>query len=102
MLPNARRYDLNPGDAMFIPHQVYHIANTSEFSFSMVMDYINPGIDEIENQIIHETSLIKHDDNRTYLSPVDIKLPMSKWKILLDYRSIKQKMEVAIDEICFH
>lgn len=65
MLPSAKAYELNPGDVMFIPHQVFHIANSSEFSLSFVMDYINPQSDQFENKLLEgaakEALVLKND-----------------------------------------
>lgn len=95
MLPKATCHELQPGDAVFIPHQVYHIANTSEFSISFVMDYINPPTDRFENQlakIVSEENLTVQDG---YLPPLNLSGPASEWSQMLNFQSICQKAATA-------
>ena len=56
MLEDGQSYRLSSGDAMFIPHYVYHVANTPEFSLSFVLDYINPPKERFENELLQETA----------------------------------------------
>lgn len=69
MMKDATCYELHPGDAMFIPHQVYHIANSSEFSLSVVMDYINPPEHILMNELFEISKKDMLSNNR-YCSPV--------------------------------
>lgn len=95
MIPTAKCYELNPGDAMFIPHQVYHIANTSEFSVSFVMDYVNPPVDRFENQLFNATAEEAISNQNTYQIPLRMESPSSEWSKLLNPESIQRKIETA-------
>lgn len=58
LLASSSSFELQPGDAFFIPHHTYHVANTDEFSISVVLDYTNPKeshfLDKILRQILDE------------------------------------------------
>jgi hypothetical protein len=95
MLPDAKRYNLEPGDAMFIPHQVYHIANSSDFSISFVMDYINPPTDFFENQLLKTAGEEDLLNNNTFQKPVNFKAPFSKLYTFLNQKSFQHKLETA-------
>ncbi|MGJ8745289.1 RNA methylase [Polaribacter sp.] len=97
MLPMAKCYELKPGDAMLIPHRVYHIANTSEFSVSFVMDYVNAPTDRFENDLLKDTSKEKITINNKYQIPLKINSPRSEWKKQLNHKSIQQKIELAFE-----
>ncbi len=90
MLPHAQAYELEPGDAMFIPHQVFHIADSSEFSLSFVMDYINPPTDKFENKLLQAAAkedLYLKDD---YQTPILSELPSH-----IDKTTILEKVDIA-------
>ena len=96
MLAEGQRYDLKPGDAMFIPHYAYHIGNTPKFSLSFVMDYINPPKDRFENELIRETAeeeLINHVD---YEKPLKLDSPNAVVNEIIDSQSILKKMELTL------
>lgn len=95
MLPEGKIHKLTPGDAMFIAHYVYHIANTPEFSVSVVLDYINPPKDRFENELIKDTAeegLIHHLE---YGKPIKLDVPQYNLNKLLDLQSIQKKMEIT-------
>jgi len=96
MLPKAQCYELEPGDAMFIPHQVYHVANTEDFSVSFVMDYINPPMDSFENELIEQTATEQLRHQQTHQIPVQMESDRSSWKSLLNPESIQKKVEIAL------
>lgn len=96
MLPNAQCYELEPGDAMFVPHNVYHVANTSEFSISFVMDYINPPSDRFENQLFKSAGENEVLINKnSYQVPLKMESNIADWSELLNFESMKRKMEVS-------
>lgn len=74
MLPLAESYELSPQSVMFIPNHLYHIANTDEFSFSVVMDYINPSRHALETMIAQNIADEMKDSakNKSYLSPISL------------------------------
>lgn len=74
MLPLAKSYELQPKSVMFIPNYLYHIANTEEFSFSIVMDYINPSQEALDNLIAKEIANKKPTTSKkaTYLPPISL------------------------------
>lgn len=90
MLPEAKAYVLNPGDVMFIPHQVFHIANSSEFSLSFVMDYINPPTDRFENQLLEAASKEALYLKKEYTSPIQSEFPFQ-----IDRMGILEKIDIA-------
>lgn len=95
MLANATSYKLTSGDAMFIPHYVYHVANTPEFSLSFVLDYINPPKDQFENELIQETSeeaLITHTE---YTEPISLDASLHQLNTVIDFQSIQKKIAVS-------
>lgn len=96
MLAEGKAYELEPGDAMVIPHYVYHIGNTPKFSLSFVLDYVNPPKDRFENELIKETAeevLIKHVE---YEKPIRLNAPHSALNDVLDLHSIQKKMEITL------
>ena len=96
MLPEAHCYVLEPGDAIFIPHQVYHVANTEDFSVSFVMDYINPPMDSFENELIELTAEEQLRHQETYQVPLEMNSSRNSWNALLNIESIQKKMEIAL------
>ena len=82
MLPSSNKYVLKPRSLMFIPHQVYHIANSEDFSLSIVMDYINPTKSYLEKELAKEISNqeLSQSEKKTYLEPIN-----NKDKILANY-----------------
>ena len=95
MLDHAMCYELEPGDAMFIPHQVYHIANTTEFSLSFVMDYINPGSELFLNQLALDAGNVEVAHENNYLSPVKMDTRTAGWEQILDPSSLQKKVDIA-------
>lgn len=96
MLAEGKAYELEPGDAMVIPHYVYHIGNTPKFSLSFVLDYVNPPKDRFENELIKETAeevLINHVE---YEKPIRLNAPHSALNDVLDLHSIQKKMEITL------
>ena len=96
MLTEGKAYELEPGDAMFIPHYVYHIGNTPKFSLSFVLDYINPPKDRFENELIKETAeevLLNHIE---YEKPIRLNAPQSALNDVIDLQSIQKKMEITL------
>lgn len=96
MLTESQLYELESGDAMFIPHYIYHIANTPKFSLSFVLDFINPPKDRFENELIKETTeeeLIQHVE---FEKPLKLDAPKSVLNDLLDMQSIQKKMQIAL------
>jgi hypothetical protein len=98
MLPEAQKYELTPGDAMLIPHQIYHVANTSDFSVSFVMDYINPPMDRFENQLIKDAGKLNISTQKTYQIPLEFNKNPSEWSDMLDANSIQKKIEMAFEQ----
>ncbi len=95
MLSEGKAHELSPGDAMFIAHYVYHIANTPEFSVSIVLDYINPPKDRFENELIKETAEEGLSHQTEYEKPIKLDAPQSSLNDLLDMQSVQKKMEIA-------
>ncbi len=96
MLTEGKAYELEPGDAMVIPHYVYHIGNTPKFSLSFVLDYVNPPKDRFENEIIKETAkeaLLNHVE---YQKPIKLNTSQSDLNDVLDFHSIQKKIEIAL------
>ncbi len=96
MLPKGKVHELAPGDAMFIAHYVYHIANTPEFSVSVVLDYINPSKDLFENELIKETAEENLIHHTKYEKPLKLDASQSSLNELLDIHSLQRKMEIAL------
>ncbi len=97
MIPKSKCYHLNSGDAMFIPHQVYHIANTSEFSMSFVMDYINPTHENLEINLMKSA---ENENNNTltneYHSPLTSNIDSNEWSNILNKKSLFSKLETSL------
>jgi hypothetical protein len=92
MLPMAKPYELSPKSVMFIPNHLYHIANTEDFSFSVVMDYINPSREAMENMIAEKIANEIKDapKNKDYFAPMDWNGSLD-WNLLLDRTSWEEK-----------
>ncbi|NVK09563.1 MAG: RNA methylase [Tenacibaculum sp.] len=98
MLPSSTKYPLKAKSAMFIPHHVYHIAKTDEFSLSVVMDYINPSRDYLEKTIaaqIASSELIKNP-KVGYLPPVDTTTEELDWNPLLNPKTWENKYKSTL------
>ena len=95
MLADGEAYELAPGDAMFIPHYVYHIANTPEFSLSFVLDYINPPKDRFENELIQETAEEALLTQIEYEKPIRLDTPIAQLNTVIDVQSIQKKIEIS-------
>ncbi len=95
MLSEGKAHELSPGDVMFIAHYVYHIANTPEFSVSIVLDYINPSKDRFENELIKETAEEGLLHKTEYEKPIKLDAAQSSLNDLLDMQSVQKKMEIA-------
>lgn len=80
MLPMAKSYELAPKSVMFIPNHLYHIANTEEFSFSVVMDYINPSRHALEMTIAQNIADEMKDTakHKSYLTPISFQKDLGK------------------------
>ena len=61
---------LAPGDIVFLPSEVYHVADTPEFSVSMVMDFVNPPASALRRTIASRIAEGTEVRGRTD-SPVD-------------------------------
>lgn len=96
MQKEGEKYELEPGDAMFIPHYVYHVANTPEFSLSFVLDYINPPKDRFENELIKEAAEENLTHHKTFENPVNLNAASVSLKKIIDLESIKAKMEITL------
>ncbi|XRE43251.1 hypothetical protein ACIVBQ_001455 [Tenacibaculum discolor] len=98
MLPTSTKYPLKAKSAMFIPHQVYHIAKTDEFSLSVVMDYINPSRDYLEKTIATQIASRELTKNPKvgHLSPVDITTEELDWNPLLNPKTWENKYKNAL------
>lgn len=96
-LPDAKCFILEPGDAVFIPHHTYHIADTPEFSLSFTMDFINPPIQVVEKEILHRASEITIDfTNGNYYRPLSSE--EENWNELLPMDSINSRLEEAMHD----
>lgn len=51
ILADATRYELEPGDLMFFPSGTYHVADTPDFSASMVLDFLRPSPSDFKRLI---------------------------------------------------
>ena len=96
MISEGEEYILEPGDAMFIPHYVYHIGNTSEFSSSVVLDYINPPKDQFENDLIQATAEQGLKNHVDYEKPIEMEATPALWNQLIDIQSVQRKMELVL------
>ncbi|CAM1357740.1 RNA methylase [Tenacibaculum xiamenense] len=97
-LPQSKKYPLKAKSVMFIPHHVYHIANTNEFSLSVVMDYINPSRDYLENKMagqIAETNSI--EKNQGYLAPIKSDVSLD-WNFLLNKTTWEEKYKKELNK----
>lgn len=97
MLTEGKAHDLEPGDAMFIAHYVYHIANSPKFSVSVVLDYINPSKDLFENELIKETAEENLMHQIAYEKPIKLEATQSDLNELINLQSIQRKMEITLE-----
>ncbi|MEH6762983.1 MAG: RNA methylase [Aequorivita antarctica] len=97
MLTEGKAHDLEPGDAMFIAHYVYHIANSPKFSVSVVLDYINPSKDLFENELIKETAEENLMHQIAYEKPIKLEATESDLNELINLQSIQRKMQIALE-----
>ncbi|CAM1365523.1 conserved hypothetical protein [Tenacibaculum sediminilitoris] len=100
MLSTSTKYPLKAKSAMFIPHHVYHIAKTDEFSLSVVMDYINPSRDYLEKKIATQiaSKKLQKNPNVGYLPPVDITTEELDWNPLLNPKTWEQQFKKALSK----
>ena len=98
MLPMAEPYELSPQSVMFVPNDLYHIANTEEFSFSVVMDYINPSREALETMIAKKITEEINDSpkNKEYLAPVNTSESLD-WNQLFNTTTWEAKYKQALE-----
>ena len=72
ILPHATAYELEPGDAIFFPPDLFHVAYTPEFSASLVLDYRKPPKLEFIKLLLEKVSF-KDDKNQVFIQPLNIK-----------------------------
>lgn len=63
ILHAATPYILEPGDAISFPDDMYHVANTEEFSVSLVLDYRRAAKTSVKELIINELSNVNLNKN---------------------------------------
>ena len=96
LLPDAESYELKSKSVMFIPNYLYHIANTEEFSFSVVMDYINPSEDDLQKKMAQK--IAKYESRNTqnhYVLPIAMNQELD-WSRLLNSSSWEKKYQQAL------
>lgn len=100
MLPKAEKYPLQAKSAMFIPHYVYHIANTEAFSLSVVMDYINPSRDYLEKKIASQIAVseVPLKTTGSYLPPVNTTTQTLNWSELLNTDTWENKYKNTLEK----
>lgn len=96
LISDSELFELQSGDAMFIPHYVYHVANTPKFSVSFVLDYINPPKDRFENNLIEETGIEKLIHKNEYEKPIIFNSLEPSFKDIIDFKSIQKKIEITL------
>ncbi|CAM3975369.1 MULTISPECIES: cupin domain-containing protein [Flavobacterium] len=69
ILHAATAYILEPGDAISFPDDMYHVANTEEFSVSLVLDYRRASQGKVKELIINELLQV-NPDNDTLLNHI--------------------------------
>lgn len=97
MIDSGEEYILKPGDAMFIPHYVYHVADTPDFSMSFVLDYINPPIDQFENELLQLAGEENYKLHEGYSSPVELDENQASLNQRIDLVSIGKKLELVFE-----
>lgn len=98
MLPDSESYELDPKSVMFIPNHLYHIANTEEFSFSVVMDYINPSQNKLDQFIAQEIGKENLNSSQSnYLEPAKLTNYSAK-SVKVDMESWQQKYENTLEK----
>jgi hypothetical protein len=63
ILHAATAYILEPGDAISFPDDMYHVANTEEFSVSLVLDYRRASQGKVKELIINELLQVNPENN---------------------------------------
>lgn len=69
ILPYGEEHLLKPGDVMFIPSEVYHVANTEEFSVSLVLDF-RKATRETVKKILVDNMAFSLEDKVKLVNPV--------------------------------
>ncbi|MGE3800343.1 MAG: hypothetical protein AB7H80_04920 [Candidatus Kapaibacterium sp.] len=59
---------LAPGDIAFLPSSTYHVADTPDFSISMVMDFVNPPAKRVRGAIA--AHIVEKNEGLGYADPV--------------------------------
>ncbi|MBN3520196.1 RNA methylase [Algoriphagus lutimaris] len=95
MMDSGEEYQLKPGDAMFIPHYVYHVADTPDFSMSFVLDYINPPLDQFENELLQLAAEENFQQHDSFGTPVQLEEPTGSLRDRIDVESIGKKLKMA-------
>jgi hypothetical protein len=71
ILPYATAYELEPGDVIFFPPDLFHVAYTPEFSMSLVLDYRKPPKLEFIKLLLEKTSF-EEEANPFFIQPVNM------------------------------
>jgi hypothetical protein len=98
MLPDAESYVLKPGSVMFIPNDVYHVANTETFSLSLVMDFINPSQEELEIQLAAEIAAEKSTSKASsYLRTASMETNKVDWIEWIEAERVERLYQKALE-----
>ena len=61
ILAYATEHILKPGDVMFIPSDVYHVANTKDFSISLILDFRRATHEMVKKTLVKNLTFTQQD-----------------------------------------
>ena len=97
ILHAAKSYQLKPGDVMYIPNDVYHVANTEEFSASLVLDYRRPSTTHLKRLLVEKLEF--DSKNGDWLSPISAnRFGSDNRRELIDQLGFNKDLENVLQE----
>lgn len=99
LMAKATPYVMEPGDAFFVPSNIYHVAETNEFSFSMVLDYLNASRSLLRRKLISSFEFDALDPVKT--SPITFPPDLdSEYTKIADQLSIDDELKQSFKRYC--
>lgn len=98
-LEKGTAYKMQPGDAFFVPSNVFHVAETNEFSFSMVLDYFNLNEKALIQKLVQRID--PFNENEPILSAIPYRsTPGDSFDRLMEQGALRSLLKQPFEDHC--